>query len=211
MRCARRQDLVGVVAAEGLNAAGDVDTHAVLAGAVLESGDAGNGLSGTGVFLLCLRLNLLSRQDNVGGLVVPHVAAPPELRATVRGLDLGERHRQLRALLQLRLDGLGVEAVVELGVGGDGRCGGRCRSTGVEGLHEGGRHTADGVAQALYTRLLEFCAARQVGRLLASLLGSDVGVMLEPLLALQRGELLLQRASRRERSQREGEGRRRAG
>lgn len=211
MRRAGRQDLVRVVAAEGLDTAGDVDAHAVLAGAVLERGDAGNGLGSAGVLLLALGLDLLCGRRGVAGCVVAHGAGPRVRRGGRRlCFDGGQRHSQTLAALQLRLDGGRVKAVVELGVGGDAAGGRGCGAAGVEGLHKGRRLAAYGVAQAVHARLLQLCAARQVGCLLAGLLGGDVGVVLEPLLALERRELLEQRARRREGPQRQTEGRGRA-
>ena len=115
------------------------------------------------------------------------------------------------AALQLGLEALRVDAVVELAVGGGGGLGGgACWPASVEGAHERRVDAADGVAQALSARGYQLGAADQVGGLLARLLGGDVGVVLEALLALQRGELLLQRARGREGAQREGQGRRSA-
>ena len=79
VRGAGWQGLVGVVAAEGLDAAGDIDAHAVLAGAVGQGGDARNSLGGAGVVGLVLGFDFVCRLlGGPRGVVVPHGAAEGE-------------------------------------------------------------------------------------------------------------------------------------
>jgi len=173
-----REDLVGLMTAERLNAAQSVDTHTVLAGAILECCDTRNGFGSTGMLLFGLRLNFLGRRPGGPCRLILRRFAPLEASGGVRALNEAQRDRELLTPFQLALDRLGVETIIEvrllLGEGG-GLWGGEGFPSG-EGLDKRRRDAADRIAQVGGAAVFKLGAAGQIGRLLAGALSNQVGV-----------------------------------